>query len=196
MQFDGSMADLAACSHNPPPRTRPESQQKALIHWGSLLLLAQEAIYGRGPDPMEMSTEGGRTRSSQIGQQGSSILTGGRLTMGSDTITRSLFSNAGVTEEIKATTAENSAVTVAAQYDRKSSKKGGPKKKSKGSKPMSSEKSEAARQKTLSRVHQVISQNATLRRELIRMRGALEMERETLRRLEMAEDEADADQAM
>jgi hypothetical protein len=40
-------------------------------------------------------------------------------------------------------------------------------------------------------VHQVISQNATLRRELLRMRGALDMERETLRRLEMTEGAQD-----
>ena len=196
MQFDGSVADLAACSHNPPPHVRPEVQQKALVHWASLLLLAQEVIYGRGPDPMEASIEGGGKKSSLLGRQNSSVSTDGKLMMGSDIITRSLFSNAGVMEETQATIAENSSDTKMTTNDGvRGKKKTTIDGRAKGSRhpPKKTEKASAKRAKTLSRVHQVISQNAALRRELLRMRGALEMERETLRRLEMVEDEAGAD---
>ena len=194
MQFDGSVADLAACSHNPPPHVRPEVQQKALVHWASLLLLAQEVIYGRGPDPMEASIEGGgkevATRATEF------QFVDGKLMMGSDIITRSLFSNAGVMEETQATIAENSSDTKMTTNDGvRGKKKTTTDGRAKGSRhpPKKTEKASAKRAKTLSRVHQVISQNAALRRELLRMRGALEMERETLRRLEMVEDEAGAD---
>jgi hypothetical protein len=200
MQFEGSVADLAACSHTPPPRVQPEMQQKALVHWGSLLLLAQEAIYGRGPDPMDMSTEGGGTTRSVLAQGGSFAGVGGKLAMGSNMVTGSLFSNPSVAEEAAESFPDST--SKAAKYsnmraNKKSGKKGistvdgRAKKKGKGGTASSAVAVEASRAKTLSRVHQVISQNATLRRELLRMRGALEMERETLRRLEMTEGAQD-----
>lgn len=184
MQFDGSTSDLAACSHDPPPvAADPQALRQRLIHWGSLLLLAQEAIYGRGVDPMDMEshrTSASRqagVRSSTL-HQGSSLVNGGKLAIASDMITRSIFKDAGIDgetqPELDLLKYESTSRTKKAEKCNEKQAKG------------NSAKKERAR--VLSRVHQVISQNANLRRELIRMRGALEMERETLRRLEMNED--------
>ena len=84
MQFEGSLAELAGCSHIPPPPSITlelggAKSDPLCVKWASLLILAQEAIYGKGQEGSSLMTGYASTMNGGgVGGSSSSSSTGGR----------------------------------------------------------------------------------------------------------------------
>ena len=207
MQFDGSLADLASCAHLPPPpgltleldiinsfrKTDP-----LCIKWSSLVLLAQEAIYGKGTEGSSLMTgytgtrkEGGGS-SSRAGQS----TTMAQMEAGTFQVTQSILSvtpNIIIQQEepadddvLTGTVATTTVAHISEKQEENKieSKEGGGRHKT----SMAKVKNED-RVRVIGKVKTVLSQNASLRKELMRLRKQLEMERNTVYQLEKEEHE-------
>ena len=206
MQFDGSLADLASCAHLPPPpgltleldiinsfrKTDP-----LCIKWSSLLLLAQEAIYGKATEGSSLMT--GYTGTRKEGGGGSSSAgqstTMAQMEAGTFQLTQSILSvtpNIIQQEEPADNDALNGTVTTTTVADisekqeenKIESKEGGGWNKT----PLAKGNNQD-RVRIIGKVKTVLSQNASLRKELMRLRKQLEMERNTVYQLEKEEHE-------
>ena len=249
MQFEGSLAELAGCSHIPPPPSITLELGGAkldplCVKWSSLLILAQEAIYGKGQEGSSLmtgyastmngggvggsssSSTGGRGRGRDRGggDDGSSTMSstaGFQLGNESMQVTRSLLSeNGSISASASASAAATTRVTTTEKTEGKVesrrlietkyseniiTEEGGKrdaferhqlkttptkqrktKRSQNGQHLSSNKKKDDAKQhvKIKSKVKNTISQNASLRHELVRLRKQLEMERETLYQLE------------
>ena len=190
MQFDGSLADLASCAHLPPPP--PMLVLDLLVHkndplcvkWSSLLLLAQEAIYGKGPEGSSLMTgySGTRTVSGMI-RSGSGSGSGSSSTFQSNfQVTQSLLSENGSGNNNKGRPFAEKQHPLPVQHHPQE-----PRNSTKKRTSPAIQKQDRA--KVVSKVKGVISQNTGLRLELERLRKQLEVERETVYQLEKEEDE-------
>ena len=212
MQFDGSLADLAGCAHIlPPPSITLDlnTTDPMCVKWCSLLLLAQEAIYGKGPESSSLMT--GHTMTTNNTRGGSRS---GTFTMPGESlhVTRSLLSENGsiinrdsplkggknVLQPLEESKTEHSYLIESKNGNEngENSEKGEEEKEfhlhqhqqqQQQRKKTPKKFIKGERIKVQSKVKSVISQNAILRSELLRLRSQLEIERETLYQLEKAE---------
>ncbi len=207
--------ELALCAYAPPPPpppapaagTAPATTAGTLdslqhVRWASLLMLAQEVVYGTGPEPASLVDCGVQTASGATA--GSSILPPGSsrgISRGGGSRSAKGGSGGGMlgTKNMTVTTASLiSENTIDAKRGNgasrnKLAKRSGGLDGGSGDCPSAAPldaappQMKAAPKRLISRVHQVISQNAVLRRQLTRMRDALERERRTLQQLEQAQ---------
>jgi hypothetical protein len=213
MQFDGSLSDLASCAHLSPPPSIVldlENSDPMCIKWSSLCLLAQEAIYGRGPEGSSLMTGNPTTTTANGGGSSSTMISTMFQLGGSQNlqVTRSLLSENGSvvrdggghvfktsnalpsTSEamsIEESKAERESLQESKLNEREISQRSPHSPHSPHSRNSPALSTSGLRTKVQSKVKSVISQNAVLRNELQRLRSQLEIERETLYQLERAE---------
>ena len=180
MQLD---EDLIKRAHIKPPALRDAAEVPKALMWASGLLLAQEAIFGQPPlgVPVIVGTPSTMLQGSLASSTSDSAKVD-TLSVSHGMKRRSLPLRQDSTFHEPAVISSNS-VTHPRTNDEK---------KARGSEPLGNHsKRRQVTKVTVSRVRQVIEQNMSLRKELERMKRALQLEEELVARLEAKESRAE-----